>query len=308
MDQGTVWKKPMKILVTGGSGQLAKCLEDQSKSSNHDFYFFSKDIFDITKIDSCSLIIDKILPDIIINTAAYTNVDLAENESDKAMMVNKNAVSNLIKACSKKNVKIIHISTDFVFDGNSNTPYKTNDKTGPLSVYGKSKLAGENLLLESNITFIIIRTSWVYSQYQRNFVKTMVNLSDSANQLSVVNDQFGCPTSAIQIAKAIFLLLEDFNNGKIKSGIYHFSGSKKCSWFDFSKSIFLISKEIGLIENNPLLKEISWKEYKRDATTPNYSVLDNSKFLNEFNFKKTSLNNDLKEVLYKMKESKNDYI
>lgn len=295
----------MKVLVTGGSGQLAKCLQDESRSSNHDFYFFSKDILDITKIDSCSLIIDKIIPDIIINTAAYTNVDLAEKESNEAMMVNKNAVSNLINVCLKKNIKIIHISTDFVFDGKSKFPYKTNDKTCPLSIYGKSKLAGEELLLKSNLSFLIIRTSWVYSQHQSNFVKTMVNLSDKKKILSIVNDQFGCPTSAIQISKAILSLLEDFYDGKIKSGIHHFSGNKECTWFDFAKFIFLISEEIGLIENSPVLKKISWKEFKRDALTPNYSVLDNSEFLNQFNFQKTSLENDLKEVLYKIKESKN---
>ena len=294
----------MKILVTGGSGQLAKCLENQSKLSTFTYHSFPKNIFDITDIGSCIEIIEKIKPDIIINTAAYTKVDQAEKEPDKAYQVNRDAIENLIQGCLQNNVKIIHISTDFVFNGNSNSPYKTHDETDPLSVYGKSKLAGEELLCSSEIDFIIIRTSWVYSQYQSNFVKTMLKLSTKGDKLRIVDDQYGCPTSAIQLAKAIFSMLSDFKSNKLQSGVYHFSGNDKCSWLEFAETTFRISKEIGLLHKVPLLEGISFRDYHRDALTPKYSVLDNSKFFIDFEFKKTSLIEDLKEVLSKIREIK----
>lgn len=293
----------MKILITGGSGQLAKCLENELRERGIDHHSISKDKLDISDFNQCKSIVNNIQPNIIINTAAYTKVDEAENDCNTAFLINQKGVENLVKACDSSDIKILHISSDYVFDGKKESPYNINDSKYPISIYGKSKLAGENALIKSDINYIILRTSWVYSQYKENFLKTMLRHSDK-KILKVINDQIGCPTSAIQLSKAISeMLFKLYKNNNI-SKIYHFSGNTVCSWAEFAKHIFQHAKKNGLINFCPHIEEISSNEYFTDADRPNYSVLDCSKFYDDFDMKKTELDKDLLEVLDEIKNTK----
>jgi dTDP-4-dehydrorhamnose reductase len=291
----------MKILITGGSGQLAKCLENELSKRHIDHYSFSKDKLDITNLNQCKSILNDIQPNIIINTAAYTKVDEAEKDYNLAFLINHKGVENLVKACERNDIKILHISSDYVFDGKKESPYETNDSKNPISIYGKSKLAGEDALMKSNINYIILRTSWVYSQYKENFLKTMLRLSDK-NTLKVINDQIGCPTSAIELSKAISQMLSEFYKNKNTSKIYHFSGNTVCTWAQFARHIFQNAEKNGLINSCPQIEDISSNEYFTDADRPNYSVLNCSEFYDDFDVKKTDLDQDLTKVLKAIKK------
>lgn len=266
----------INILVTGGKGQLGCSINEISnRYSLFNIIFTDISNLDISDFDSVNLFVLKNNINVIVNCAAYTAVDLAETNISKANEINHLSVINLAKIAKENNVKLIHISTDYVFDGNSSVPYKETDITNPQSVYGKTKLEGELGLCHINPhNSIIIRTSWLYSRYGNNFVKTILKISENQNQINVVSDQFGTPTNASDLASTILEIIPKINNKKVE--IFHFSNKGVCSWYDFAKSIFSLSaKEIELCP-------ASSDQFLTKAKRPLYSVLDKSKIINEF--------------------------
>ncbi|MFL1010591.1 dTDP-4-dehydrorhamnose reductase [Flavisericum labens] len=271
-----------KILVTGSLGQLGRCIQDTTnKYLDFEYKFVDLDELDISNLEQIQLVFDEYKPDFCINTAAYTAVDKAENDTQRAFDVNANGAKNLAESCLKHNTVLIHVSTDFVFDGTKSTPYKETDLPNPISVYGASKWEGEKHIQAILPKHIIIRTSWLYSPYCSNFVKTMLRLAESNSTLNIVSDQIGTPTNASDLAYAIMKVISTIslqNNNKSESfyGTYHFSNEGACSWFDFAKKIF----EVNKIEIN--LKPILTSSYPTPANRPMFSVLDKTKFKETF--------------------------
>ena len=263
----------MVVLVTGASGQLGQALQFiQPKHSDIQFIFASSTDLDITNEEKVTSFFESNEIDFCINTAAYTAVDKAESESEKANAVNVIGPENLAKACNASGATLIHISTDFVFDGTSSKPYSEEDTTNPIGVYGQTKLDGEKKVADNCDKYFIIRTSWVYSQFGNNFMKTMLRLAQDRDTLNVVNDQIGTPTNAVDLAEAIVAIIKHPNSSKEQnSGIYNFSNEGICSWFDFAKEIFRINAIP--ITVNPIPTEA----YPTPAKRPAYSVLDKSK-------------------------------
>ncbi|MCZ0756857.1 MULTISPECIES: dTDP-4-dehydrorhamnose reductase [Anoxybacillaceae] len=254
----------MKIVVTGANGQLGQELVGQLQQTNVELYSFTKSDLDITNDSIVNETITKIKPDILINAAAYTKVDQAEIEEETAYLVNAFGQRNLAIAAEKVGAKICYISTDYVFDGTSMTPYREYDRTNPLGVYGKSKYAGEELTKSLCSRYFIVRTAWVYGEFGQNFVKTMLRLAKEKEEIGVVNDQIGSPTYTVDLARFIIELVQTE-----KFGIYHATNSGSCSWYEFAKAIF---EESNIhVKVNPITTE----QFPRPAARPKYSVLDN---------------------------------
>jgi dTDP-4-dehydrorhamnose reductase len=257
------------ILVTGSNGQLGKELQQWATAYPQcKFVFASREDLKLHHFPLVENFFIAIKPQYCINCAAYTSVDKAESEVDMAMLVNGEAVGNLAAICKKYQTKLLHISTDYVFDGESEEPYTEEDATGPINIYGHSKLLGEQLCRKENEEAIIIRTSWVYSSYGHNFVKTMMRLMSERNEINVVDDQIGSPTYAADLAKAI---LDIITSGKWQSGIYHYSNEGKISWYEFAAAI----KE--LTKSNCTILPIPTSAYPTPAKRPHYSLLNKSK-------------------------------
>lgn len=267
----------MVVLVTGANGQLGQALQFVASSYPEiQFVFCTSADMDITKMENCETVFEKFRPYFCINTAAYTAVDKAESEFEKAHLVNVTGAENIALTCKKYNTQLIHLSTDFVFDGDKNTPYIETDLPNPTGVYGKTKLAGEKKIQTLLEEYYIIRTSWVYSQFGHNFMKTMLRLAKERDSISVVNDQIGTPTHAVELAKALVSIV--FKDNK-KFGIYNFSNLGSCSWYDFAKEIFTVN---GIaIAVNP----IASAAYPTPAQRPKYSVLDKTKIISTFGLK-----------------------
>ncbi len=267
--------KPV-ILVSGKNGQLGKELQDVASSNeNFEFIFFDREELDIADATSLKKSFQKYSPSFFINCAAYTAVDKAETEKEKAYQINAEAVGNIAKLCDQFNTKLIHISTDYVFDGKATKPYKEDDKTNPVNYYGYTKLKGEELALQNNPNTIIIRTSWVYSKYGNNFVKTMLRLMNERKEINVVNDQLGSPTYAKDLAEAIISTVS--GQQSTVNGIFHFSNEGIISWYDFALAI----KEIK--QFNCAVNPIPTTSYPTPAKRPAYSVFDKAKIVNTFN-------------------------
>ena len=255
-----------KILVTGANGQLGQCLQKiSSQFEEFEFIFTDSETLDITIKEEVNDFFWQNAPDFCINAAAYTAVDLAETDVEKAFLVNADGAENLAEACSENNAQFIHVSTDYVFDGENNLSYTEEDFTNPLGVYGASKLAGDELALEVNPCSVILRTSWVYSEFGKNFVKTMLNLFATKDELNIVADQFGQPTNANDLAEAIMKIIK---SEKITPGIFNFSNLGRISWFDFAEKI------AGLSEAKIKLNAIETSQYPTPAKRPKNSVLD----------------------------------
>lgn len=287
----------MKILVTGSKGQLGSKIKDLSVDfQSFSFSFTDLDELDITNFNSVLDFFKFEKTDIVINCAAYTAVDKAEDDYENAFKINALGPENLAKACNVHNSKFIHISTDYVFDGKEREkPYLESDFTSPQSVYGSTKLEGENLVLKNLQDAIIVRTAWLYSEYGHNFVKTMLNLAQSRTELSVVNDQVGSPTYAGDLAQAILQIsMQYFEENYWKSGVYHFSNLGKCTWFEFAKEIFKI-KNIN-IKVNPVTSE----EFPSKVKRPKYSVLDKEKIITTYKIDVPDWRDSLKIVLEKL--------
>ena len=264
----------MVILVTGASGQLGQSIQFiASNYADCKFIFASSQDLDITNQEHVNHFFDTNKIDFCINAAAYTAVDKAETETDKAVSINVLGPKNLAIACQKNNVKLIHVSTDFVFDGASSKPYLETDATNPLGVYGKTKLDGEQAVIDNMKEYFIIRTSWVYSQFGNNFRNTMLRLASERDSLSIVSDQIGSPTNAVDLAKALLSIVQSNSS---KYGIYNFSNEGTASWYDFATEIFRINNVV--IEVNPIPTEA----FPTPAKRPKYSLLDKSKIKNTF--------------------------
>ena len=279
----------MKVLVIGSDGQLG--LEFQKISNSYDslsWVFSTTKTLDLLRLDIINSFLNNINPSVIINCAAYTSVDKAETESRLANIINFKAVDIISKWSSNNNKKLIHVSTDYVFDGLSNIPLSENSKTKPVNEYGSSKLKGEIACLKNDPSSIVIRTSWLYSSFGKNFVKTMIDLMKKNNSVKVVNDQIGSPTYAYDLAKVI---VEIIMNNKNKLGLFHYSNEGEISWFEFAKSIRdFYNLECEIIG-------VSSKEFKTLAKRPQYSLLNKSKIKTTFNLEIPNYKQSLKNCI-----------
>jgi dTDP-4-dehydrorhamnose reductase len=271
----------MVVLVTGANGQLGQAI--QFIAGNYPeitFVFCDSKKLDITNPDSIDAIFQEVKPDFCINTAAYTAVDKAESEPEKAFLINATGAKNVAIACKAHTSTLLHVSTDFVFDGTKTIPYNEVDIPNPTGVYGQTKLEGEKAIQAILEHYYIIRTSWVYSQFGANFMKTMLRLGSERDTLSVVNDQIGTPTHAVDLAEALVQIIItslSFGEGRGEAyGIYNFSNEGQCSWYDFAKKIF----EVNNIAID--LKPIPTSSYPTPAQRPKYSVLDKTKIKTAF--------------------------
>ena len=284
----------MNIIVLGAYGQLGKSLEDISANySQYNFIFTDIDTLDISNYHLVEVFIAKQQPAVIINCAAYTAVDKAESEQEQVLLLNANVVDNLSKIALENDIFLVHISTDYVFDGKGHLPYKEDDKTCPLSVYGKTKLLGEQAMMKHFCHGAIIRTSWLYSEYGNNFVKTMMRLGKERQELSVVHDQIGSPTYAGDLAKAIMEIVKQKEQIK-QTEIYHFSNEGETSWCDFAKEIMQLSNYTCKILS------IATDQYPTPAQRPVYSILDKQKIKSQFSINiphwKSSLEKCIKNI------------
>ena len=289
----------MNLLVTGSNGQLGSEIRDlYADYENIEFIFKDLPELDISDLDAVnSLIIDKKI-NTVINCAAYTAVDKAEENIELAERVNSIGVSNLVKVLDKVNGKLIHISTDYVFDGTNSHPYKESDPVSPIGIYGKTKRAGELILINSKIDAIVIRTSWLYSSFGNNFVKTMLGLGKVKNSLNVISDQIGTPTYAKNLAKICLeiLLISDSEKISKKGKIYHYSDEGVASWYDFAVLIMELS------ELNCKINPILTKDYSTLAKRPHYSVLNKEKIKSDFDIDIPHWKESLKECMIKLRQ------
>jgi dTDP-4-dehydrorhamnose reductase len=268
------------ILVTGANGQLGRSIQAIAHQFEAtDFLFMGREHLPINDFALVDKVVETLKPFAIINAAAYTAVDKAESETDKANMINGYAVGNLAAAAKRVGSKFLHVSTDYVFDGNGTQPYREDDATNPVNAYGRSKLLGEQLALQEYPESIIVRTSWVYSRYGANFVKTMIRLMLSRPQIGVVHDQKGCPTHATSLALALVTMAKSHQKGT--GGIYHFSNSGIISWFQFAEAICKAG------EFNCTVNPILTKDYPTPAKRPVYSALSCSKIQEVFQITQT---------------------
>ena len=291
----------MVVLVTGANGQLGQSLQyvveksldlnlTNQTATNLEFIFCNSRELDITDSANVQTIFDKYKPTFCINTAAYTAVDKAESEPEKAHLINVVGPKNLAAACNRYNATLLHISTDFVFDGTKKSPYTEVDIPNPTGVYGQTKLEGEKAVQEICAKHYIVRTSWVYSQFGNNFLKTMLRLASEKDSLSVVNDQIGTPTNAVDLATALIAIIENSRQYPANNnyGIYNFSNEGQCSWYDFAQKIF----EVNNISIN--LQAIPTTSFPTAAKRPAYSVLDKSKIKEVFTLEINDWKNSLK--------------
>jgi dTDP-4-dehydrorhamnose reductase len=261
-----------KILVTGANGQLGWELSQLAATyPAFEFVFFDRSQLDLAFPETFETIIEKIAPDCIINTAAYTAVDRSETEKDLSYTINATAVQKLASISKKLSIPFITFSTDYVFDGAATAPYATTTNVDPVNYYGSTKAAGEKMAIEINEKSIVIRTSWVFSSHGNNFVKTMLRLMKERAQLNIVADQKGRPTYAKDLAFATMKMIEAINSGKSIKGIYHFANQGETTWFDFAATIKALA---GL---NCDVQPIETKDFPTPAKRPAYSVLDTSK-------------------------------
>ena len=287
----------MKALITGTTGQLGFELMRQVDDHSLEAVPISEDELDITDFDWIKTIFQEVQPDLVINPAAYTNVDRAESEPETAFRVNRDGAENLAKICVDHDIPLIHVSTDYVFDGKKKEPYVEDDPVLPLGVYGKSKAAGEQAIGSLLPMHIIIRTSWLYGVYGHNFVKTMIRLGNERRELSVVSDQFGCPTSATDLAAAILHIAEHiFKASKSAWGTYHFCGKGITSWHRFAETIFEV---VGRIQSfkPPVVRPIMSSEYPTPAERPAYAALSCDRIRHRFGVKQRPWQQSLEEVI-----------
>ncbi|MEL7118417.1 MAG: dTDP-4-dehydrorhamnose reductase [Bacteroidota bacterium] len=288
-----------KILVIGASGQVGSELKRLAANHNNFvFQFETKDTLDISQQDSIEQFFSTQKIDFCINCAAYTAVDKAESEPEMAKRINIDGPKWIAEACAVKNIPLIHFSSDYVYHNSINRPLIESDPTTPQGIYAQTKLDGDQAIMDTNAKAIILRTSWVYSSYGKNFVKTMIRLGNDRDQLNVVFDQIGSPTYAFDLAKASLDLITQANNNsdqlKEWNGVYHYSNEGVCSWYDFALAIF----DIKAIECD--VKPIESKDYPTPASRPNYSVLNKEKFKSTFQLEIPHWRESLKACLKKM--------
>lgn len=283
----------MNVLITGSKGQLGMELVSlETEFPNFNFFYTDRSALNIVDFEEVEQFVSKNKIEVIVNCAAYTNVDKAEDEPEKANEVNHLAVKNLAFITKRHSLKLIHISTDYVFDGNSSIPYSEDDATNPQNVYGITKLKGEKALLKINPkNSIIIRTSWVYSEFGHNFVKTMLRLSAEKEQISVVSDQIGSPTYANDLANVILQIIPSINNEGIQ--IYHYANKGTCSWFQFASAI------VRIAQRNCEILPITSEEFKTKTKRPKFSLLNTEKIKEAFQLEIPMWEDSLKKCVLK---------
>ena len=293
----------MKVLLTGSTGQLGKTLI-KIKPNNVELIKVSSVDFNLLDYKSCEEFILSHKPDWVINAAAYTAVDKAESESELAFEINTRSPEKLAKTLSTYGGKMLYISTDFVFDGKNDKPYKFDHFHNPLSIYGKSKSLGEKKCLAIGNSYIL-RTSWVYSPFNKNFLLTILNLQKKFAKdnlpLKIVHDQIGSPTNTFGLANVCWLLLIKNNSEKFNQKIFNWSDKGQISWFQFANEISLIGKEIGLLEEKVDILKINASDFKADATRPSYSVLECSNTESFLNIKQKKWDVELRKVMTELK-------
>ena len=279
----------MKILVTGANGQLGKCIKDTSINyPEYNFLFLGRKELDIVNKEAIRVLFDKEAFDYCINAAAYTNVEKAESEKEKAFLVNEYGVKNLANQCKKNNTTLIQVSTDYVFDGKKRIPYTEKDPTNPINVYGASKLEGEKALQEIWRKHYIVRTSWLYSQYGQNFYNTILRFVKEGKLLTVTTEQTGTPTNANDLAEAILNIITSDSK---RYGIYNYSNQGEATWYDFAKEILT---QTGQLTQTNLVKT---DYYRTFAQRPAFSVLDARKYFSKFNYQSIEWQKSLKNVI-----------
>lgn len=272
----------MKVLLTGAGGQVGWEIVRQATAHPISLEGFLRNDLDITSLDSVRHVMGIIRPDLVINAAAYTKVDLAESEPDTAIRVNRTGPGLLAECCADADIPMIHISTDYVFNGRNELPYLETDALSPLGVYGRSKAEGEAEVCRKLSRHLIIRTAWVYGVHGSNFVKTMLRLGKDRDRLRVVDDQFGCPTAASDIAGAILTLTRRIHaGGEIPWGIYHYCGSGITSWHRFALEIFRVAQQFGY-PFSPKIEPIPTSEYPTPVRRPSFSALDTTRITDTF--------------------------
>lgn len=279
-----------KILVIGSNGQLGNCIRKIAPDFelDYEFVFTDSQTVDITNVDQVNTFFNNEKPDFCINASAYTAVDLAEKESEKAFAVNADGVANLAQACLDNKAILIHVSTDYVFDGETNLDYSEDDFTNPIGVYGESKLKGEELALEINPKTIILRTSWLYSEFNKNFVKTMLNLFSQKDELGIVADQYGQPTNANDLAEAIMNIIDTPTK---TFGVFHFSNYPETTWFEFAKKIAEFSK------SSVKLNALTTEQYPTPAKRPKRSTMCLDKIEETYKIEPKHWENSLEECV-----------
>ena len=294
----------MKIIILGANGQLGKSLKKIFQKISYKFYFFNKCDLDINDHITLNKKLISIKPDIIINCSAYTAVDKAEKNYEEANNVNNIAVGKLAQQCMNHNCFLIHISTDYVFDGLSKNPYEENDKKNPIGVYGKTKLNGENKIIDSGCKFCIIRTSWIFSEFGNNFLKTILKLASKNDELSVISDQVSSPTYSDDISQTILTILPLVKNETIKNEIFHYSGNTFCSWYEFAKIIIEVAIEKNFLKKKPKLKSITTSQYSSLAKRPLNSSLSSKKIFKQVNIEHSDLKKNIENVIMILKKKR----
>lgn len=280
------------ILITGSNGQLAREIDVVAAHQNgYNFLFATRDDLLIENREGLELFFEEHRIDYCINCAAYTGVDKAESEKEKAFLINADAVGGLAEICRIHKAKLIHISTDYVYDGNARLPLKEGDAVDPINVYGASKLKGEQLAIEKNPATVIIRTSWVYSSFGNNFVKTMLRLFNEKDEISVVADQYGRPTYAADLANVIMIFIDKMKEGSDLSGVVNYCNEGITTWYEFAEEIKIISN------SNCKINPIPTSAYQTAAVRPMYSVLDTSKIKTMLDLEIPFWNDSLKKCV-----------
>jgi len=292
----------LKILVTGANGQLGRCLQDVLVPTKHQWVALDRLQLPISDAGQINSAIKDFRPDVVINAAAYTAVDKAEAEPEAAYEVNVRGPRLLAEKCLQVGARLLHVSTDYVFDGTAGVPYREELPTCPKGVYGRTKLEGERQVLSVSRHFVVLRTSWVFSEYGHNFLKTMLRLADR-EELGVVADQVGGPTYAGDIAEAlVHIALSDKGEG-VQGGVFHFCGEPSTSWHGFAEHIFDQALNLGVISSRPKLRAITTEEYPTPAKRPQYSVLSNEKVKSTFSLSSSDWQRAVTNVLISLRAS-----
>ncbi|EIG24399.1 dTDP-4-dehydrorhamnose reductase [Haemophilus paraphrohaemolyticus] len=285
-----------KFLITGAKGQVGYCLTQQLQGK-HEILAVDRDELDITDQSVVKNAVENFRPDVIINAAAHTAVDRAETEIELSEAINVKGPQYLAEAAKNVGAAILHISTDYVFDGQREGKYKETDATEPQGVYGKTKLAGEQAVANSNDKFIVLRTAWVFGEHGNNFVKTMLRLAKTRDTLGVVADQIGGPTYSGDIAASLIQIAEKIIAGEdVQYGIYHFTGEPYISWCDFAKAIFDEAVSQNVLEKSPLVNAITTADYPTPAKRPANSCLDLTKIQQVFGIQPSDWKKALKNI------------
>ena len=288
----------MKILITGAQGQVGKELVTAANEQGFTVIAAGRNELDITQTKNVKSYIESQQPNIVINAAAYTAVDKAEAEQEIAYAINRDGAANLATVCKEQNIPLLHISTDYVFDGTKKEAYSESDETSPLGVYGISKWQGEEAIRQHCPQHIILRVAWVFGAQGNNFVKTMLRLAKDRDELNVVADQYGGPSPAKNIAETLITLAKQYKKeNTLEWGTYHYCGVDKTNWCDFAKEIFKQAKEKGLINKEMQVNAITTAEYPTPAKRPANSMLDCSKIKKTFGIEMPSWKEALKQVV-----------